>query len=82
MTVRLSLLINNFHARVNKKKLQPFNISVMPLSHWMKIKLRQHYVKIFAKIANKYDKLSKFMGEVHYEYKCITTMSSSTEIKG
>ncbi len=29
----------------------------MPLSHWMKIKLRQHYHETICKNANKYDKL-------------------------
>ncbi len=35
-------------------------------------------MKMFAKITNKYDYLSKFTGKVCYEYKCTTTMSGST----
>ncbi len=39
---------------------------LMPLSHWMKTKLRQHYYENIWENA-KYDKLSKVTGEVHYE---------------
>ncbi len=49
------------------------------ISHWMKIKLWQHYCENICKNANKYDKLSKVIREVRYE--CATTMSSSTAIK-
>ncbi len=53
----------------------------MTLLHWMKIKLWQNYCENICKNTNKYDKLSKVMGEVRYEYKCATTMSGSTAIK-